>query len=120
MTPPSIPVRAYVLEARLALGSDLDPAAVGAAVTVELCGAYDHDGDCPWPHNNAIDAAHAPARFRTLFVASEDEAAEVRERVEAALRAGSSWSVVSLGERPVAEHELALAERLRTGPRAPH
>ena len=43
----------------------------------------------------------------------------MRERIERALRGASAWRVVALGERPVAEHERALAERLRTGPRAP-
>ena len=110
--------RAYVVEAELALGEDIDPAAVGAAVTVELCGQCDHEGPCRWPHNNAIDAAHAPARFRTLFVADDGESAQVRDRVEAALRGTRDWQVVSLGARPVARHERALADRLREGPRA--
>jgi hypothetical protein len=109
---------AYVVEAALALAGDLDPAAVGAAVTAELCGHWEHEGACRWPHNSAIDTAHAPARFRTLFVAAEGEAAEIRQRIERTLRGASAWSVVSLGERPVAEHELALAERLRNAPRA--
>lgn len=111
--------RAYVVEADLLLSDGLDPGAVGAAVTAELCGHWEHDGPCRWPHNSAIDAAHAPARFRTLFVAGEDEAASVRARIESALRGATAWHVVALGERPVAEHERALGERLRTGPRAP-
>jgi hypothetical protein len=112
-------VSAFVVEAGLLLGDGLDPAAVGAAVTTELCGHVEHDGPCRWPHNSAIDAAHRPARFRTLFVAGEDEARQVRDRIERALRDGSAWEVVALGERPVAGHERALADRLRTGPRAP-
>jgi len=48
---------AYVLEARLELDDGLDPAAVGAAVTVELCGHWEHAGPCRWPHNSEI-AAH--------------------------------------------------------------
>ena len=109
---------AYVIEAGLVLSADLDPGAVGAAVTAELCGDWEHEGPCRWPHNSAIDDAHAPARFRTLFVADAEEATQVRERIEGALRGGSAWHVVTLGERPLAEHERALAERLRTGPRA--
>jgi hypothetical protein len=34
---------AYVLEAELALREGVDPAAVGAAVTVELCGHWEHE-----------------------------------------------------------------------------
>src|SRR4051812_41244259 len=88
---------AYVIEAELVLAEDLEPGAVGAAVTGELCGHPEHEGPCRWPHNSQIDAARSPARFRTLFVAGEDEAAQVRERVEGVLRAASAWRVVSLG-----------------------
>jgi hypothetical protein len=112
-------LRAYVVEADLVLGDGLDPGAVGAAVTAELCGHWEHEGPCRWPHNSAIDVARAPARFRTLFVAGADEAPQVRDRIERTLREASAWSVVALGARPVAEHERALSERLRTGPRAP-
>jgi len=108
---------AYVIEAQLVLAGDLDPGAVGAAVTAELCGHWEHEGDCRWPHHSAIDADRAPVRFRTLFVAVDSEASEVRERIERALRGSTAWSVVNLGERPVAEHERALADRLLTGPR---
>jgi hypothetical protein len=110
--------RAYVLDAHLTLSGGFDPAGVGAAVTAELCGHWEHEGLCRWPHHSAIDAAHTPARFRTLFVADDDEAADVRERIEATLRGATAWRVVTIGERPVAEHERALAKRLEAGPRA--
>jgi hypothetical protein len=66
-----------------------DPAAVGAAVTVDLCGHWEHDGPCRWPHNSMIDAQRDPALFRTLFVADEMDAEAVRDRVEAALKGAS-------------------------------
>lgn len=109
---------AFVVDARLHLAAGSDPAAVGAAVTAELCGHWEHEGACRWPHNSAIDASLMPARFRTLFVAEDDEAADVRERIETTLRGATAWQVVSIGERPVAAHERALAERLESGPRA--
>lgn len=109
---------AYVIEADLVLADGLDPAAVGAAVTVELCGHWEHDGACRWPHNTAIDAAREPARVRTLFVADTDEAQPVRERIEATLRGATAWRVVSIRSRAVADDERALAERLRSGPRS--
>jgi hypothetical protein len=46
---------AFVVEAALALTEGCDSAAVGGAVTVELCGSWDHEGPCRWPHNSAID-----------------------------------------------------------------
>ena len=111
-------VRAYVIEAELILGDGLDPAAVGAAVTVELCGHWEHDGACRWPHNSAIDDSCDPARFRTLFVAKDAEAAGVADRIEATLRGATAWRAVSIGPRAVASTEQALAERLLAGPRA--
>jgi hypothetical protein len=110
---------AHVLEAQLGLDEGLDPGAVGAAVTVELCGHWEHVGPCRWPHNSEIDAEREPALFRTLFVCDEGELADVSERVVRALRGAEAWRVVALAERPVAASERALAERLRSGPRAP-
>jgi hypothetical protein len=107
--------RAFVLEAEIAL-DDCDPAAVGAAVTVELCGHWEHEGACRWPHNSAIETRGAPALFRTLFVADEREEPGVRERIVDSLRRADAWRVVSVRSRPVAEHERALAERLLSGP----
>ena len=105
-------LRAFVVEARLELDEGCDPAAVGAAVTTELCGHWQHEGPCRWPHNNAVDEASTPARFRTLFVASGDEEAHVRQRIEAALGLGSGWLVVSTTARPITRSERALAQRL--------
>jgi len=109
---------AYVVEAELVLADGVDPAAVGAAVTVELCGHWEHDGACRWPHNTAIDVAREPARVRTLFVAETAEAGRVRERIEGTLRGATAWRVMSIRSRAVADDERALAERLRTGPRS--
>lgn len=110
---------AYIIEADLVLADGVDPAAVGAAVTVELCGHWAHDGACRWPHNTAIDAAREPARVRTLFVADRAEAEPVRARIETTLRGATAWRVVSIRSRGVADDERALAQRLRCGPRAP-
>jgi hypothetical protein len=110
-------VDAFVVEAELVLRDGFDPAAVGGAVTVELCGHWEHEGPCRWPHNSAIDQERDPARFRTLFVADEREAALVRERIETALRGDVGWRLVSVHSRPVAAAERALAEQLLAGPR---
>jgi hypothetical protein len=96
----------------LELAHDVDPAEVGAAVTVELCGHWEHEGPCRWPHNNCIETDSAPARFRTLFVAPSAEANEVHERIDRALRSSAGWTIVTSGQRPVATDELELAERL--------
>ena len=103
---------AFVVEARLDLDEGCDPAAVGAAVTVELCGHWQHEGPCRWPHNNAVDEDSTPTRFRTVFVATGDEEASVRQRIETALGVGRGWRLVSTTTRPVATGERELARRL--------
>jgi hypothetical protein len=108
---------AFVAEAEVALSADGDPAAVGAAVTAELCGHWEHQGPCRWPHNNAIRRGLKLATFRTLFVAEPSDEEMVRDRIEAALRARGPWQVVSVRARPVEHHEQALAKKLLTGPR---
>ena len=103
---------AHVHEATLELASDVDPAEVGAAVTTELCGHWEHEGPCRWPHNNCIESDSSPARFRTLFVAPDAEVEEVHERINLALRSAPGWKVLTSGTRSVASEELELAERL--------
>jgi hypothetical protein len=109
---------AYVVEAALVLGERCEAAAVGAAVTVELCGHWEHDGACRWPHNNALDTGREPPVFRTVFVADEAEEPVVRERIEASLRRADAWSVISVRARPPAASERGLAARLLAGPRS--
>ncbi len=103
---------AYVQEAELRLDAGADPAAVGAAVTTVLCGHWEHDGPCRWPHNNEIDSAAAVARFRTLFVAPAADEAEVRAKIGRALQDAPGCAVLRTGERPVSDAERPLAERL--------
>ena len=110
--------RAFVIEAELALDEGTDPAAAGAAVTAELCGHWEHEGPCRWPHNNEILDDHEAARFRTLVVAADDDQAEIESRIESALRGGTGWRVLSVRSRDVAPDERALAGRLLAGPRA--
>lgn len=111
------PVRApFVYEATLRLAAHADPAAVGAAVTTELCGAVEHEGPCRWPHNNAIEADDDVAAFRTLFVAEPSEAGDVQRRIGIALRKSSHWTVASERARAVRKDEEELAARLGSTP----
>ena len=109
--------QAFVCEAELDLSEGMDPAAVGAAVTTELCGHWQHDGPCRWPHNNEIHATPDGFRFRTLFSAGSAEEPEVRERIEGALRGGSGWVVVRFATRAVTSAERPLASKLVALPR---
>jgi hypothetical protein len=109
--------RAYVVDAQLDLDDGVDPRRVGAVVTIELCGHWDHPGPCRWPHNNEIETSRANAVFRTVFVADEQEEPAVRTRIEDALRGAEGWRVLSVSSRDVAAGERSLAESLLAGPR---
>jgi hypothetical protein len=104
---------AWVHEAVVELFDAADPRAVGAAVTVALCGHWEHEGPCRWPHNNEI----VDGLFRTLFVCEADEEPEVRARIRSALGGASQWRVVSERARPVADAERSLAQSLLAVPR---
>ena len=108
----------YVHEATLRLATGLDPAAVGAAVTVELCGDWEHEGGCRWPHNNEIEVEGdgRTASFRTLFISAPVEADELHERIAKALRASPEWVVTQSGPRALTSGEMELAARLAMTP----
>jgi hemoglobin len=106
-------VQAWVHEAEVEVEADADPRAVGAAVTVALCGHWEHEGPCRWPHNNAIDGR----LFRTLFVCRSDEEPAVRALIRSALGASSDWRIVSECARKVDEEEHTLASHLLRTPR---
>ena len=95
-------------EYHLLLAADADERSPGAAVTVALCGHWEHDGTCRWPHYSSITQTEkGPHRLAVEFDAPDDELEEVTERIEAALAAGqlkgpdgrvSVWRY--LGEEP--------------------
>jgi hypothetical protein len=106
-------VQVYVHQADVVLAEGTDPRAVGAMVTVALCGHWEHDGPCRWPHHNQIDGN----RFRTMFVASSEDEPEVRRRIRAALHGQPGWRVLSDAGCELAADEQELATRLANAPR---
>ena len=110
--------QAFVAEAQLILLAGVDPAAVGAAVTTELCGHWEHEGPCRWPHNNQIEQVEENFTFRTLFIAPSKEEHDVRNPIKHALRRSDGWEVVRIVGRNVTPSEAALAARLATSPRS--
>ena len=105
-------VESFVHEGELELPAGADPAAVGAAVTTALCGHWEHERPCRWPHNNAIQQKGATFLFRTLFVAPASEETQVRAHIEGALRDGGAWRLLGSGSRNVAPREEELAGKL--------
>ncbi|MEH3053081.1 MAG: hypothetical protein PGN13_03600 [Patulibacter minatonensis] len=99
---------AYAHDATVRLaGTGGDPSAIGAAITVALCGQWGHDGPCPLaPHHSSWHAdpnAAAIIHVRTLYAvepARHDEAAaRIREALASTTIIGpdghaTSWRLV--------------------------
>jgi hypothetical protein len=115
-----VPVHAH--EAVLELEADADAAAPGAAITVELCGHWQHDGTCRWPHHTSvISLVGRVLSVRVLCAASPSESHEVRSRIAAGLNKGEltgpdghvhRWRVRREGSSHPLECEEPLVDEL--------
>jgi len=105
--------QAYVHQADVMLAEGTDPASVGAMVTVALCGHWEHDGPCRWPHHNLIEGR----QFRTVFIATPEDEPEVRRRIRTALHHQTGWRILSDAGRTLAADEQEVAARLVQAPR---
>lgn len=65
-----------------------EPAALGGAVTVALCGHWEHDGDCRWPHHTSVQGHGAGHLVTVAFDADQRDVEQVRERVRKVLSRG--------------------------------
>ena len=115
---PGTPTVSFVHEGELDMPESTDPAAVGATVTTALCGHWEHEGPCRWPHNNAIERHGSTFLFRTVFVAPASDEALVRGRIDRALRSGGGWRLLGSRAGQVAPSEEGLARRLSRTPTA--
>src|SRR5579859_3957045 len=78
--------QAYIHDAVVNMEADGDMRAPGAAITVALCGHWDHKPPCPLaPHATDAQRSGDQVRLRVLFAAEPEAEAEVRRRIEAAL-----------------------------------
>lgn len=98
---------------------DGDIRAPGAAITVALCGHWEHDGPCPLaPHHTDAQRCGEEVRLRVLFTAEPGAEAEVRRRIEAGVSGGSvdgvttRWQFRSAQSGVPRDDETAHAERL--------
>jgi hypothetical protein len=96
----------YVHQATVILAAGADPATLGGAVTVALCGGWEHDGPCAWPHHSGSTTEGDRTLLRTVFSVEADDEPAVRRRIDAALAAGSqagpdgattSWCLLASG-----------------------
>lgn len=98
--------------------------AFGAAVTQRLCGHWEHEGACRWPHRTDLGegAGEGEGRLvvaRVSFVCDADEEAELRAGILEAARAGaldgpegrSEWSLEREAAVAASAEERANAPR---------
>jgi len=120
--------RAFAHDAILDLAADGDVRAPGAAVTVALCGGWEHPPPCPLaPHHTAAHrtggagGSEGELRVRVLFAAEPSAETGVRVRIEHALAQGeltgpdgvtTRWRLVEASPGAVRADEVDHAERL--------
>jgi hypothetical protein len=113
---------AYAHDAVVRLDAGGDTGAPGAAITVALCGHWEHEPPCPLaPHHTGATPAGESLRLRILFATEPEQERTVRERIDAALGSGrlvgpndvlSTWQLESCEPSEVAEAEQDHAQRL--------
>jgi hypothetical protein len=112
----------FAHDAVVDMGPDHDIGAPGAAITVALCGSWEHEPPCPLaPHHTAAERDGRAVRLRVLFAADPDDEPVVRRRIEAALASSeletptgalARWRLVSTHGATVRPDEADHGERL--------
>ncbi len=101
--------QAYAHDAVPAFDAGADERGPGTAVTVALCGHWEHPPPCPpAAHHTAAERDGETLRLRVLFACEPADEAEVRRRITAAL---ARWPG-SGGPSPVRPDEADHAARL--------
>ena len=114
--------QAFAHEATVVTAPNGDDGAPGAAITVALCGHWEHEPPCPLaPHHTRAERAGDELRLRTLFVVEPELEDEVRQRIAAALAEGRlvgpgdvvrTWRLLSSKAADIVAAEHDDAERL--------
>jgi hypothetical protein len=114
--------RAFVHAAVLRMARDADERAPGAAITVALCGHWEHDAPCPLaPHHTAAQRVGDEIRLRTIFAVEPAVQESIRRRIEEALARGhldrpdgvpARWTLLASGSSALRSDEADHARRL--------
>lgn len=103
--------QSFAHDAVLTMAADADTAAPGAAITVALCGHWEHEPPCRLaPHHTGVARRGGAVHLRVLFATEPEREPEVRTRIDEALTA--RWRVRTCGPSPVRPGEAEHAERL--------
>jgi hypothetical protein len=114
---------AYAHDAVVLLDPGGDSQAPGGAITIALCGYWDHEPPCPLAphHTDATPADDDTLRLRVLFAAEPESESRVRELITQALSSGhvtgpdgrvTRWMVKSSGASSLQPDEADHAARL--------
>lgn len=113
---------AFAHEAVLSMVPGADERAPGAAVTVELCGHWEHEPPCPVAsHHSRAERVGHDVQVRILFATEPERETEVRRRIDIALSAGqlygpdgltTGWTLRSSRPSDVFLDETDHAQRL--------
>jgi hypothetical protein len=112
----------FAHDAVLDLDPDADDRAPGGAITIALCGSWEHDPPCPLaPHHTRAHRSGREMTLRLLFAARPDDEARVRALVDDVLARGwgddpagsrSTWELLSSGPSEVLPEEQDHVRRL--------
>jgi hypothetical protein len=112
----------FAHEAILVMEPGADLRAPGAAITVALCGHWDHQPPCPLAaHHTRAERVGDEVHLRTLFAAEPDTEHVVRQRIDHALSGGeldgpdavvTRWQLRTSRPSNVTADEADHAERL--------
>jgi hypothetical protein len=112
----------FVHQVSLLMDADADTGAPGAAVTLELCGSWEHGPPCPLaPHHTSPQRKGGAVTLRIVFAAEPEQEEEVRRRIDKALAAGSitgpgraitRWTLRDSQAGELSSAELAHAQRI--------
>ncbi|MGY1699972.1 hypothetical protein [Geodermatophilus sp. SYSU D00766] len=115
----------FAHDAVLSMAVGADERAPGGAITVALCGNWEHEPPCPLaPHHTRALRAGDELRLRVLFAAEPGDEQRVRGTIDDALAAGTgatpsggtvSWRLVGTWPSEVRPEEQEHAARLAEG-----
>ena len=114
----------FVQQARILLQPGADARALGAAVTTALCGHWEHEGSCRWPHrSDPLEQSDGSVALRVVFASKPSDEGTVRAMITDALQAGelvrpegrSCWHLLSTGPAEPDPAEVALTARWAGG-----